>query len=144
MVRKLNNLGRCQTLDASPNGLPRISYFVWFVPDMSATTHRIVTKSPAGTHRAARSLLRGLGPGSVIALHGELGSGKTCFVQGLARALGIAEPVASPTFTLVHEYRGRLSLYHVDLYRIAGPREAQNLGLDEYLDVKYACIGIQG
>lgn len=101
---------------------------------MPPDTKRIVSRSPAGTQRIARSLLRTLGPGSVIALHGELGSGKTCFVQGLAKALGIVAPVASPTFTLVHEYRGRLPLYHVDLYRIAAPQEAVNLGLDEYLE----------
>ncbi len=93
----------------------------------------IVTRSPEETHRFAAELLKTLGPGSVLALHGELGAGKTCLVQGLARALGITRAVGSPTFTLINEYPGPLPLYHIDLYRISGPDEALALGLDEYL-----------
>ncbi len=74
-------------------------------------------------------------PGRVIALHGDLGAGKTCFIQGLARAMGVHRSVQSPTYTLVNEYLGEnnLALYHIDLYRVRSPDEALGLGLDEYL-----------
>jgi tRNA threonylcarbamoyladenosine biosynthesis protein TsaE len=76
-----------------------------------------------------------LGPGDLIALQGDLGSGKTNFVKGLARGLGIKASVHSPTFILMNEYReGRLPLYHVDAYRLSGPAEAINLGLEDYLN----------
>jgi len=80
-----------------------------------------------------RDLAGTLSPGDVVLLHGELGSGKTAFVKGLAEGLGIArDEVSSPTFTLVQEYRGgRLPLVHVDLYRLNDPREVEDLGLDE-------------
>jgi tRNA threonylcarbamoyladenosine biosynthesis protein TsaE len=68
--------------------------------------------------------------GSVIALHGELGSGKTTFVKGLAAALGVPDLVTSPSFSLVNEYEGRMQLFHVDLYRLHGPQEVQLLDLD--------------
>jgi len=73
--------------------------------------------------------------GDVIALTGELGTGKTLFVGGLARGLGVdpATYVSSPTFTIMHRYCGRLPLYHIDLYRIETPEAFASLGLDEYL-----------
>ena len=70
----------------------------------------------------------------MIALHGNLGAGKTCFTQGLAQAAGIKEPVCSPTYTLISEYQGTVPFYHIDLYRLGGPEEAFDLGLDEYLE----------
>ena len=81
----------------------------------------------------AAALAAELQPGAVLAFHGELGSGKTCFIQGLAAALGVEAAVSSPTYTLVNEYRGRLPLHHMDLYRVADAGEALHLGLDEYL-----------
>ncbi|HZQ05179.1 MAG TPA: tRNA (adenosine(37)-N6)-threonylcarbamoyltransferase complex ATPase subunit type 1 TsaE [Anaerolineae bacterium] len=73
--------------------------------------------------------------GDVIALQGELGAGKTNFVQGLARGLGITEDVNSPTFILANEYlSGRLPLYHIDVYRIENAEEAEGFGLDDYLN----------
>ena len=75
-----------------------------------------------------------LGPGSVVAMHGELGSGKTCFVRGMAEALGIPHAITSPTFTLIQEYRGRRWLYHIDLYRLKSPDELLNIGFEEYLE----------
>lgn len=70
----------------------------------------------------------------VIALHGNLGAGKTCFTQGLAQAAGVKEPVCSPTYTIISEYRGTIPFHHIDLYRLGGPEEAFDLGLDEYLE----------
>lgn len=96
---------------------------------------RIVeTNSPEETWELAAELANELGAGTVIALHGDLGAGKTCFIQGLAAALGIDEPITSPTYTLIGEYEGRLPLHHIDLYRLSGPAEALGLGLEEYFD----------
>lgn len=97
---------------------------------------RIVeTHNPEETWELASELADGLGPGTVIALHGDLGAGKTCFIQGYAAALGIDDPVTSPTYTIIGEYEGRLPLHHIDLYRLSGPEEALGLGLEEYFDV---------
>jgi tRNA threonylcarbamoyladenosine biosynthesis protein TsaE len=93
----------------------------------------ITTDSEEETTAAGRALAPALTAGDVVLLYGDLGAGKTAFVKGLAEGLGIArEEVSSPTFTLVQEYRGgRLTLFHVDLYRIEDPREIDDLGLDE-------------
>lgn len=92
------------------------------------------TSSPAGTQSLAGALGACLRPGDVVAIEGDLGAGKTCFAQGLGRALGVYEPMGSPTFTLINEYAGRLPVYHVDLYRLSGTAEALDLGLDEIMD----------
>jgi tRNA threonylcarbamoyladenosine biosynthesis protein TsaE len=91
-----------------------------------------VTRSEAETASVANALAATLVAGDVILLSGNLGAGKTAFVRGLAEGLGIdAEDVSSPTFTLVHEYRGgRLTLYHVDLYRLE-KAATDDLGLEE-------------
>ena len=91
-----------------------------------------VTRSEDETIALARELAAGLGPGAVVLLSGDLGAGKTAFVRGLALGLGIdSQEVSSPTFTLVHEYRGgRLTLYHADLYRVEGAA-TDELGLEE-------------
>jgi tRNA threonylcarbamoyladenosine biosynthesis protein TsaE len=79
----------------------------------------------------ARSLAADLADGTVVLLHGDLGAGKTAFVRGLAEGLSVdPDDVSSPTFTLVQEYRGRLRLYHVDLYRLTDA-EVPDLGLEE-------------
>jgi tRNA threonylcarbamoyladenosine biosynthesis protein TsaE len=92
--------------------------------------------SAVETQRVGEALGRVLEPGDVLALDGELGSGKTCFVQGLARGLGVPpdERVASPTFTIVNEHFGRLTLHHIDLYRLERPDELEEIGLTEYLE----------
>ena len=87
----------------------------------------------ADTEALAARIAEGLRGGEVIVLAGELGAGKTAFTKGLAKALGVSEPVVSPTFTMVKEYRGRsLKLFHFDLYRIEDTEELYELGLDEY------------
>jgi tRNA threonylcarbamoyladenosine biosynthesis protein TsaE len=90
------------------------------------------TESEDETTEVARTLAATLTPGTVLLLSGQLGAGKTAFVRGLAAGLGIdPEDVSSPTFTLVHEYRGgRLPLYHADLYRLE-KTAAEDLGLEE-------------
>jgi tRNA threonylcarbamoyladenosine biosynthesis protein TsaE len=101
------------------------------------------TESEADTARVAQEIARELEPGAVLLLSGPLGAGKTAFVRGLAAGLGIPpEAVSSPTFTLVHEYRGgRLALYHVDLYRLEGAA-TDDLGLEE-LGVKDGVLAIE-
>jgi tRNA threonylcarbamoyladenosine biosynthesis protein TsaE len=92
--------------------------------------------SPAETQRLARCLGELCQAGDLIGLHGDLGAGKTLFAQGLAAGLGVDPArVASPTFTLINEHRGgRLSFYHVDLYRLEHARELEELGLAELFD----------
>jgi tRNA threonylcarbamoyladenosine biosynthesis protein TsaE len=80
------------------------------------------------------TIAAGLGRGSVVALTGGLGAGKTCLVKGIARGLGIREEVTSPTYTIVSEYAaGKLPLYHIDAYRLGGDDDFQALGGDEYV-----------
>lgn len=91
----------------------------------------ILSSSEEDTSAAGEQLALRLRAGDVVLLHGDLGAGKTAFVRGLARGLGAPSgQVSSPTFTLVQEYRGRVTLYHVDLYRLE-PAEVEDLGLDE-------------
>jgi tRNA threonylcarbamoyladenosine biosynthesis protein TsaE len=91
----------------------------------------IVTGSEAETSAAGERVAGSVRSGDVLLLFGDLGAGKTAFVRGLARGLGAPpDDVSSPTFTLIQEYRGRLTLYHVDLYRLQ-PIEVGDLGLDE-------------
>ncbi len=90
-----------------------------------------ISHSEAETERIGAALASRLQPGAWVLLYGDLGSGKTAFVRGMAVGLGIsAGEVSSPTFTLIQEYAGRMRLSHVDLYRVAG-KEAGDLGLEE-------------
>ena len=73
-------------------------------------------------------------------MYGDLGAGKTAFVQGLAKALGITSHITSPTFTIINEYEGRLPLYHFDVYRIADCDEMYEIGYDEYINGDGVCI----
>ena len=96
-------------------------------------TRTLITNSEDETAAAGGALAATLSAGSVVLLYGELGAGKTAFVRGLAEGLSIQRgDVSSPTFTLMQEYRGgRLTLFHVDLYRLNDPREVEELGLEE-------------
>jgi tRNA threonylcarbamoyladenosine biosynthesis protein TsaE len=97
-------------------------------------TAEFVTRSPEETERVGEQLGRRLQAGAVVALVGELGAGKTCFVRGLARGLGAPAAVSSPTFVLVNEYTGgRLPLFHLDAYRTTSLTELLDLGFDEYV-----------
>jgi tRNA threonylcarbamoyladenosine biosynthesis protein TsaE len=97
-------------------------------------TREITTHSAEETIAFGRTLAELLAPPKLVLLRGDLGAGKTTLVKGIAAAFEAAdeEDVTSPTFTLVHEYRGpRANLYHIDLYRIDTPRELETLGLDD-------------
>ena len=81
----------------------------------------------------AADFAKTLRAGDVLCMYGDLGAGKTAFVQGLAQGLGIDEHITSPTFTIVNEYEGTLPLYHFDVYRIADSDEMYEIGFDEYV-----------
>ncbi len=101
----------------------------------------LISHSAAQTQRWGARLGELARAGDLLCLEGELGSGKTCFAQGVARGLGIVEIVASPTFILANEYRGgRLPLFHLDAYRIRSADEARGIGLDDYLAGDGVCV----
>lgn len=97
---------------------------------------KLTTHSLAETQALGKSIGEMLNPGATFALTGDLGSGKTSFVQGLAKGLDVSEKyyITSPTFTLINEYPGRCRLFHVDLYRIEDPLDLEELGLYEILN----------
>jgi len=99
-----------------------------------------LSRSAEETTALGRQLGRGLRAGSVVLLRGSLGTGKTTLARGLATGLGVDDPtvVASPSFTLVNTYRGRLPIHHVDLYRVEGGSELDSIGIDEFL----GCDGV--
>lgn len=93
------------------------------------------TRSLEDTHAVAGVIARQCRSGDVVVLSGEMGAGKTAFAQGFGRALGIDEPITSPTFTLVHTYRaGRIELHHADLYRLDRTAEVADLALAELVE----------
>ena len=94
----------------------------------------ITSRSPEETRILGASLAPVLLPGDVISLNGELGAGKTVFVQGLATALGVVRRVTSPAFTIVHEYEARWPILHIDVYRLNSYQEVIDLGFEELLD----------
>ena len=99
-------------------------------------TREFITKSPEETIALGRELADMLAPPKLVLLRGDLGAGKTTLVKGIAQGFHAAseEDVTSPTFTLVHEYRGpSATLYHIDLYRVDTPRELETLGLDDLM-----------
>ncbi len=101
---------------------------------MSALEFDRETKSAAESFALAERLGKAAPAGTVFALCGELGAGKTLFAQGLARGLGVTEPVSSPTFTICKEYMGRLPFYHMDLYRLGDVDELWEAGVWDYLE----------
>lgn len=97
---------------------------------------KMTSHSPEETIQAGRQFGRNVKPGTVIALTGDLGSGKTTFVKGVSLGLGVSDKreVKSPTFVIFHLYKGRVPLYHFDLYRLSQSAELAEIGMDEYLE----------
>ncbi len=95
----------------------------------------LLSRSPQQTRRWGERLGKLLRGGEIVGLTGELGSGKTCFVRGMAEGIEVGKEawIRSPTFTLINEYHGRLALYHIDLYRLGSAQEMEELNLREYL-----------
>ena len=98
------------------------------------------TNSPAQTEAVGVALGKALNPGTVIAYRGDLGAGKTAFTRGLARGLGCAEQVTSPTYTIVNEYlSGRMPLFHFDMYRLHSADDLWDIGWEDYLERGGVC-----
>lgn len=94
----------------------------------------LVSATPEDTRALAAAIATDLRAGDVLSLTGELGAGKTCFVQGAAHSLGVTERVTSPSFVLRREYRGRLPILHLDVYRLDNLAEVEDLGYEQVLD----------
>jgi tRNA threonylcarbamoyladenosine biosynthesis protein TsaE len=105
-------------------------------------TIRVITNSSKQTENFGKLLGNKLQEGDVIALYGELGTGKTTLTRGIAKGLGVKnlDFVISPSFVLIREYTGRLPLYHIDLYRIRQPLEAEAMGIEEYISSGGVCV----
>ena len=88
----------------------------------------------------ARELAEELGPGDLVALYGDLGTGKTAFCKAAIRALGVTETVTSPTFNIVKEYEGRLPVYHFDVYRVHSEEDLFEIGYEEYFFGRGVCF----
>ncbi|MBQ9412578.1 MAG: tRNA (adenosine(37)-N6)-threonylcarbamoyltransferase complex ATPase subunit type 1 TsaE [Oscillospiraceae bacterium] len=97
------------------------------------------SRSEAQTERLGAALAACLPDGTVVALYGDLGAGKTAFVRGMARGMGLRDRVSSPTFTIVNEYLGDRELYHFDMYRLNGAEELFDIGWEDYLGRKGVC-----
>jgi tRNA threonylcarbamoyladenosine biosynthesis protein TsaE len=102
-------------------------------PIFGQDTLDFISHSETQTRRLGARLAILLNPGDVLALVGELGSGKTRWVQGVCQGLAVTDRVNSPTFTLVNEYQGRCPVYHIDLYRLGDRAEVLTFGLEDYL-----------
>ncbi len=99
-----------------------------------------ITNSPAQTEEIGAKLAERVTPGTVIAYKGDLGAGKTAFTRGIARGLGIVDPVTSPTYTIVNEYLGgRIPLFHFDMYRLSCADDLFDIGWEDYLERGGVC-----
>lgn len=102
---------------------------------------RFVSNCIEDTQRFAEEFAEYLSPGDILALKGDLGAGKTAFTAGLAKGLGSANCVSSPTFTIINEYSGgRLPVYHFDLYRLSGADDLYDIGVEDYLFGDGICV----
>ena len=99
----------------------------------------IITNNENETILQGEKLGRSLAPGTVVAMYGGLGAGKTAFTRGLAAGLGITANVTSPTFTIVNEYPGKIPLFHFDMYRLENENELYEIGWDDYLERGGVC-----
>lgn len=100
----------------------------------------MLSTSEAETLAIAADFASRLRPGDAVSLRGDLGAGKTHFARGVARALGYEGPVSSPSYALVHEYAGRVPVYHMDLYRLAPGADWEEIGLAHYLEGQGICL----
>lgn len=100
----------------------------------------VLSRSMEETLEVGRKFGESLCPSDVVALIGPLGAGKTVFVKGMALALGVRDLVVSPSYTLIHEYEGRIPLFHFDLYRLSGCGEVEDLGYEEYFSSEGVCV----
>lgn len=99
---------------------------------MAGSFFRVVSNSEQDTYNWGKRLADFLKPGDVIALYGELGSGKTVFIQGICAGLEVHDYVTSPSFTLIQEYQGRMPVFHFDFYRLTSEREVEELDIHSY------------
>ena len=106
------------------------------------TTKIFRTRTPAETQTIGKKIGKQLRQGDLVALIGDLGTGKTCLTQGIARGVGVYpnQTVNSPSYTLINEYAAKIPIYHVDLYRLQNHDELLDLGLDEYMEGNGICI----
>ena len=103
-------------------------------------TMEFITNSPSETEAVGQALAERLTPGTILAYRGDLGAGKTAFTRGLARGLGAADMVTSPTYTIVNEYlSGRMPLFHFDMYRLGSAEELFDIGWEDYLERGGVC-----
>ena len=99
----------------------------------------IITRSEKETEDLGAEFAKDLVPGTVVAFYGELGSGKTAFIRGMARGMGLPARVNSPTFTIVNEYEGKIPLFHFDMYRLGSADELFDIGWEDYLERGGVC-----
>ena len=99
-----------------------------------------ISKSEHDTEELGRRFASGLPGGTVVAMYGDLGAGKTAFTRGLAAGLGVTEPVTSPTYTIVNEYLGQRELIHFDMYRLSSADELFDIGWEDYLARGAVCV----
>ncbi len=92
----------------------------------------IITKSPEETKNLGKEVSKLTKPGDLLAFYGELGTGKTCFIQGIARGLKVKDYVTSPSFTIINEYQGKIPIYHFDLFRLNNAEEILEFSYEEY------------
>ena len=92
----------------------------------------IITKSPEETKNLGKEVSKLTKPGDLLAFYGELGAGKTCFIQGISQGLEVKDYVTSPSFTIVNEYQGKIPIYHFDLFRFDNAEDILELGYEEY------------
>ena len=111
-----------------------------YINNEDSVIHTFFSSSEAETVRAGEELAAGLTAGSVVALRGGLGAGKTAFTRGIAAGLGLKTAVSSPTFTIVNEYLGDIPLFHFDMYRLESEDELFDIGWDEYLERGGICV----
>jgi len=94
----------------------------------------IITKSPEETNNLGEKISKIIKPGDLLAFYGELGVGKTCFIQGISQGLKVKDYVTSPSFTIINEYQGNVPIYHFDLFRLNNAEEILEFGYEEYFN----------